>query len=100
MTSGVERDRPLWAATGDPETSAELARHGIVNTVVLRGQEGTKWAWEPHNRARLEAGLPAAGPDRFAYCGFVYTGDTDEEGVAVGSQLLWFINTSLKQAPQ
>ena len=27
-------------------------------------------------------------------------GDTDEEGVEVGSKLLWFLNTSLKQAPQ
>jgi alkanesulfonate monooxygenase SsuD/methylene tetrahydromethanopterin reductase-like flavin-dependent oxidoreductase (luciferase family) len=44
--------------------------------------------------------LPPPALDRFAYCGFVYVGDTDEEGVAVGSKLLWFLNTSLKQAPQ
>ena len=27
-------------------------------------------------------------------------GDTDEEGLAVGAKTLWFLNTSLKQAPQ
>ena len=27
-------------------------------------------------------------------------GDTDEEGLTVGAKTLWFLNTSLKQAPQ
>ena len=40
------------------------------------------------------------GSDRFAYAALCYVGDTDEEGVRVGSKLLWFLNTSLKQAPQ
>ena len=30
----------------------------------------------------------------------VYVGDTEEEGKRVGSKLLWFLNTSLKSAPQ
>jgi alkanesulfonate monooxygenase SsuD/methylene tetrahydromethanopterin reductase-like flavin-dependent oxidoreductase (luciferase family) len=91
---------PLWAATGDPETSAELGRRGMVNALVLRGTEGTKRAWAAYRQARVEAGLPAPRLDRFAYTAFVYVGDTDEEGVRVGSKLLWFLNTSLKQAPQ
>jgi alkanesulfonate monooxygenase SsuD/methylene tetrahydromethanopterin reductase-like flavin-dependent oxidoreductase (luciferase family) len=44
--------------------------------------------------------LPAPGTDRFAYAALTYVGDTDEEGLRVGSKLLWFLNTSLKQAPQ
>jgi alkanesulfonate monooxygenase SsuD/methylene tetrahydromethanopterin reductase-like flavin-dependent oxidoreductase (luciferase family) len=72
----------------------------MVNSVVLRGIDGTKQAWTAYREARAEAGLPAPALDRFAYAGFVYVGDTDEEGVAVGSKLLWFLNTSLKQAPQ
>src|ERR671936_2081897 len=80
---------PLWAATGDPETSAELGRRGIINVLVFRGPEGTKRAWDAYRRARAEAGLPAPGPDRFGYTAFVYTGDTDEEGMRVGSKLLW-----------
>src|SRR4051812_31701150 len=33
---------PLWAATGDPETASEVGRRGMVNVLVLRGEEGTK----------------------------------------------------------
>jgi alkanesulfonate monooxygenase SsuD/methylene tetrahydromethanopterin reductase-like flavin-dependent oxidoreductase (luciferase family) len=91
---------PLWAATGDPTTSAELGRRGIVNVMVFRTAEETARAWGSYRKARAEAGLPAPGPDRFGHTAFVYTGDTDEEGVRVGSKLLWFLNTALRSAPQ
>ena len=91
---------PMWTATGDPDTSRELGRRGMVNSVVLRGIDGTKRTWAAYREARTEAGLPAPALDRFAYCAFIYVGDTDEEGVETGSKLLWFLNTSLKQAPQ
>jgi alkanesulfonate monooxygenase SsuD/methylene tetrahydromethanopterin reductase-like flavin-dependent oxidoreductase (luciferase family) len=32
--------------------------------------------------------------------GLGYVGDTHEEGVRIGSKLMWFLNTSLKSAPQ
>jgi alkanesulfonate monooxygenase SsuD/methylene tetrahydromethanopterin reductase-like flavin-dependent oxidoreductase (luciferase family) len=91
---------PMWAATGDPDTSRELGRRNMVNSVVLRGIEGTQKAWTAYREARVEAGMPPPALDRFAYCGFVYVGDSDDEGVAVGSKLLWFLNTSMKSAPQ
>ena len=79
---------PMWAATGDPETSAELGRRGMVNALVLRGPEASKRAFDAYRDARREAGLPAPGTDRFAYAALCYVGDTDEEGVAVGSKTL------------
>ncbi len=91
---------PMWAATGDPQTSAELGRRGMINALVLRGPEASKRAFDAYRAARREAGLPAPGIDRFAYAALAYVGDSDEEGVRVGSKLLWFLNTSLKQAPQ
>ena len=91
---------PLWAATGDPTTSAELGRRGIVNVMVFRTAEETTRAWAAYRKARAEAGLPEPGPDRFGHTAFVYTADTDEEGVRVGSKLLWFLNTALRSAPQ
>jgi alkanesulfonate monooxygenase SsuD/methylene tetrahydromethanopterin reductase-like flavin-dependent oxidoreductase (luciferase family) len=91
---------PLWAATGDPTTSAELGRRGIVNVMVFRTIEETLGAWAAYRQARVEAGLPAPGPDRFGHTAFVYTGDTDEEGLRVGSKLLGFLHTGLKSAPQ
>ncbi|HEY1798012.1 MAG TPA: LLM class flavin-dependent oxidoreductase [Stellaceae bacterium] len=91
---------PLWAATGDPETAAEIGRRGYVNALVLRGPEASKRAFDAYKNARVEAALPAPGTDRFAYAVLCGIGDTDEEGLAVGEKTLWFLNTSLKQAPQ
>ena len=90
----------LWAATGDPATAREVGRRGMVNVLVLRGADDTKRAWAAYRQAREAAGLPKVGTDHFAYAAFVYVGDTHAEGVRVGSQLLWFLNTSLKSAPQ
>jgi alkanesulfonate monooxygenase SsuD/methylene tetrahydromethanopterin reductase-like flavin-dependent oxidoreductase (luciferase family) len=90
----------LWAATGDPATASEVGRRGMVNVLVLRGEDGTKRAWAAYRQARQEAGLPKVSTDHFAYAAMVYVGDTHEEGVRIGSQLLWFLNTSLKSAPQ
>jgi alkanesulfonate monooxygenase SsuD/methylene tetrahydromethanopterin reductase-like flavin-dependent oxidoreductase (luciferase family) len=91
---------PMWAATGDPETSAELGRRGMINALVLRGPEASKRAFDAYRAVRHEAGLPAPGTDRFAYAALCYVDDSDEEGLRIGSKLLWFLNTSLKQAPQ
>jgi alkanesulfonate monooxygenase SsuD/methylene tetrahydromethanopterin reductase-like flavin-dependent oxidoreductase (luciferase family) len=90
----------MWAATGDPETAAEVGRRGLVHVLILRGPDGTRRAYAAHRRARAEAGLPPVTTDNFAYAAFVYVGDTDEEGLRVGSKLLWFLHTSLKSAPQ
>ena len=91
---------PLWAATGDPETASEVGRRGMVNVLVLRGKEGTKRAWAAYRQARVEAGLPKVMTDHFAYAALVYVGETHDKGVEIGSKLLWFLNTSLKMAPQ
>ena len=96
-----QRPHPqFWAATGDPETSAECGRRGYINALVLRGPEASKRAFDCYRHARREAGLPAPGTDKFAYAVLCGIGDTDEEGLAVGSKTLWFLNTSLKQSPQ
>jgi alkanesulfonate monooxygenase SsuD/methylene tetrahydromethanopterin reductase-like flavin-dependent oxidoreductase (luciferase family) len=90
----------MWAATGDPHTAAEVGRRGMVHTLVLRGPEGTRRAYAAYRQAREEAGLAPAPVDNFAYSAFVSVGDTEEEGRQVGAKLLWFLNTSLKSAPQ
>ncbi|ETX07604.1 MAG: hypothetical protein ETSY2_10250 [Candidatus Entotheonella gemina] len=72
----------------------------MINVLVLRGADETNRAWAAYRQARAEAGLPKVGTDHFAYAALVYVGDTHEEGVEIGSKLLWFLNTSLKSAPQ
>ena len=91
---------PMWAATGDPETAAEVGRRGMVNVLVLRGPEGTRKAFVANRKARAEVGLPESTTDLFGYAAMVYVGETHEEGLEIGSKLLWFLNTSLKSAPQ
>jgi alkanesulfonate monooxygenase SsuD/methylene tetrahydromethanopterin reductase-like flavin-dependent oxidoreductase (luciferase family) len=90
----------MWAATGDPHTAAEVGRRGMVHVLVLRGAEGTRRAYAAYRQARAEAGLPKLSTENFAYSAFVYVGDTDDEGIRGGAKLLWFLNTSLKSAPQ
>ncbi len=90
----------MWAATGDPTTASEVGRRGMINVLVLRGAAETKRAWGAYRQARAEACLPQVGTDHFAYAALLYVGDTHEEGVRLGSKLLWFLNTSLKSAPQ
>src|SRR5207247_8149705 len=51
-------------------------------------------------RARVDAGLAKAGVDRFAYMGFTYVGDTDEEGMRIGDKALWFLRVGGRSAPQ
>lgn len=95
--------RPLprmWSATGDASTSADVGRRGMVHTLVLRGPEGTRAAFAANRRARAEAGLPPSTTDRFSYAALVAVGETEEEGRLLGEKLLWFLNTSMKSAPQ
>jgi alkanesulfonate monooxygenase SsuD/methylene tetrahydromethanopterin reductase-like flavin-dependent oxidoreductase (luciferase family) len=91
---------PLWAATGDSPTARELGRRGLVNAIFLRGVEGTRRAWSAYREARAEAGLPPPLTDRFAYMGFTYVGDSNEEGVRVGGKSLWFLTTGARSGPQ
>jgi len=90
----------MWIATGDPSTAADVGRRSMVNVLVLRGPEGTRLAFAANRKARAQAGLPQATTDLFGYAAMVAVGDTHEEGLRVGAKLLWFLNTSLKQAPQ
>jgi alkanesulfonate monooxygenase SsuD/methylene tetrahydromethanopterin reductase-like flavin-dependent oxidoreductase (luciferase family) len=90
----------MWSATGDPSTSADVGRRGMVHTLVLRGPEGTRNSYAANRKARKEAGLPPSTTDLFSYAALVAVGETEEEGQRLGQKLLWFLNTSLKSAPQ
>jgi alkanesulfonate monooxygenase SsuD/methylene tetrahydromethanopterin reductase-like flavin-dependent oxidoreductase (luciferase family) len=98
---GYQQPLPrMWSATGDPSTAADVGRRGMVHALVLRGPEGTRTAYAANRRARAEAGLPPSTTERFAYAALVAVGETEEEGMRLGGKLLWFLNTSMKSAPQ
>ena len=98
---GYQQPLPrMWSATGDASTSRDVGRRGMVHALVLRGPEGTKAAYAANRQARAAAGLPPSTTDQFAYAALVAVGDTEEEGLRLGGKLLWFLNTSMKSAPQ
>ena len=98
---GYQQPLPrMWSATGDASTSRDVGRRGMVHTLVLRGPQGTKDAFAANRQARVAAGLPPQTTDQFAYAALVAVGETEEEGLRLGEKLLWFLNTSMKSAPQ
>ncbi len=98
---GYQQPLPrMWSATGDASTSRDVGRRGMVHALVLRGPEGTRAAYAANRQARADAGLPPSTTDQFAYAALVAVGDTEEEGMRLGEKLLWFLNTSMKSAPQ
>jgi len=90
----------FWAATSDLPTCAELGRRNIINTLLFGGYERTRRAFETYRQARIDAGLPAPGEDRFSYMAFCYVGDTDEQAFRIGQKIPWFLTVSIKSAPQ
>ena len=90
----------FWAATSDLPTCAELGRRSFVNTLLFGGYDRTKTAFDAYKQARVEAGLPPAGEDRFSYMAFCYVGDTDAEAQRIGQKIAWFLTVSIKSAPQ
>ena len=72
----------------------------MVNVLVLRGPEGTRQAFAANRKARAEAGLAPSTTERFGYAAMVAVGQTHDEGMRIGEKLLWFLNTSIKSAPQ
>ena len=73
---------PMWAATGDPDTSARTrsARHGQCAGAARDRRHQARLGRLSARRGR-RPGCRRHALDRFAYTAFVYVGDTDEEGV-------------------
>jgi hypothetical protein len=72
----------------------------MVHTLVLRGPDGTRAAFA---QTGARASMPDCRPsttERFSYAALVAVGETEEEGLRLGEKLLWFLNTSMKSAPQ
>ena len=78
---------PMWAATSDPRHSPSSAGAAWSTSWSCAASRPPSAPATPIAQARGEAGLPAPATDRFGYSAFVYVGDTDEEGVRVGSKL-------------
>jgi len=67
---------------------------------VLRGPEASKRAFDSYRRCPPRGRAAGARHRQVRYAALCYVGETDEEGLRVGSKTLWFLNPSLKQSPQ
>jgi alkanesulfonate monooxygenase SsuD/methylene tetrahydromethanopterin reductase-like flavin-dependent oxidoreductase (luciferase family) len=89
---------PIWITTGNPANAVEIAATGHVGATFITGFEGCKAIFDGYRRGWREAHGGEAPPDRLAYMGLCYVGETDAEGFAGAEKLLWYL-TANKSPP-
>jgi len=90
---------PVWVPTQSLATAAEVAERQYHLATILSGTEAARRMFDVYREASAARGAPAPGPERFGYCGLVFTGETDEEGRAGARLLQWYLQHN-KVAPQ
>ncbi|MCU1477427.1 MAG: Luciferase-like, subgroup [Subtercola sp.] len=85
---------PIWMSSRSVSGAAEIGERGYVCATFLGGHKGAKVVYDSYKARREELGLSAPAPDRFAYAGLVYTGDTEESGREGAEKLLWYMRAN------
>ena len=90
---------PVWITSLSPATAKKAGEHGHVAACFLTGFQGTKAIFDAYRGRRAELGMSPPGLDRLAYAALVYTGETDEAGLAGARKLMWYVESN-KVPPQ
>ncbi len=90
---------PVWITALSPATAKKASEHGHVAACFLTGFQGTKAIFDAYRKRRVELGMPPPDLDRLAYAALVYTGETDEAGLAGARKLMWYVESN-KVPPQ
>jgi len=85
---------PMWVTAMTAPSAARIADHQHVIASFLTGFEGTRKVFDAYRARYAELGRPAPADDRFAYAALVYTGRTDEEGMAGAEKLMWYVKAN------
>ncbi|MEW6300694.1 MAG: LLM class flavin-dependent oxidoreductase, partial [Thermodesulfobacteriota bacterium] len=85
---------PVWITSLSPESARQVGEKGYVVACFLTGFQGTQAIFDAYRARRAELGLPIPSLDRFAYAALVYTGETDEEGLAGARKLMWYVEAN------
>ncbi|MEV4603307.1 LLM class flavin-dependent oxidoreductase [Amycolatopsis sp. NPDC049253] len=80
---------PVWVTAMTAPSAARIADNGHVVASFLTGFDGTRKVFDAYRDKCAQLGRPVPGDDRFAYAALVYTGQTDEEGLAGAEKLMW-----------
>jgi alkanesulfonate monooxygenase SsuD/methylene tetrahydromethanopterin reductase-like flavin-dependent oxidoreductase (luciferase family) len=84
---------PVWITSTSTSQVNKIAEHGHVVATFMTGYDQTKAIFEMY-RERRAADRQPMHEDRLAYAALVYTGDTDEEGFAGATKLLWYMRAN------
>lgn len=84
----------MWVTAMTAPSAARIADHKHVIASFLTGFDGTRKVFDAYRARYAELGRPAPADDRFAYAALVYTGRTDEEGIAGAEKLMWYVKAN------
>ena len=84
---------PIWVTATSPGSVVGVAERGHTVATFLTGYDGTRKIFDIYRKKAAECGHEVT-PDKLAYAGLVYTGETDEEGRAGAEKLLWYISAN------
>ncbi len=90
---------PVWVPTQTASSAVEVADHQYVLATILNGAEGARTIFDAYRNRSEELGFGATPPEMLAYCGLVFVGDNDREGLAGARKLHWYLRHN-KVAPQ
>jgi alkanesulfonate monooxygenase SsuD/methylene tetrahydromethanopterin reductase-like flavin-dependent oxidoreductase (luciferase family) len=75
-----QQPRPrIWVSGGSVATARQVAARGHIFATVLAGWNAAK-LYDAYRARSAELGLPAPGPERFAYTALLGVGHTREQG--------------------
>ena len=83
---------PIWITGSNPDGAPWVADNHYPFCAFLTSYAQTEALFKKYWDRCREMGYPEPGPDRFAYLGLCYTGETDKQAEEVGKKLLWYIN--------
>ena len=85
---------PIWVSTLSQSGARPVGERGYVVATFLTGVENTRSVFDGYREgwsSRRDGEVP---PDRLAYAGLVHVGETDDEGMAGGEKLTWYITSN------
>lgn len=83
---------PIWITGSQPSGAPWVADHRYTFCAFLTSYEQTDALFNAYRKRCREKGYPEPGPEKFAYLGLIYTGETEAQAEEVGKKLLWYLH--------
>lgn len=84
---------PIWMTTSSTYNTPEIARHRYVCATFLSGYSLAGKVFHAYRESAREMGWEPE-PDRLAYAGMGFVGETDEEAMAGAERMMWFAHNT------